>query len=74
MLIYSNTRGRGMVVLRLLAMDDVSFCSWEGNGSDAYGDIWVIIPEKNLFPEFLKHFCRASGRDLVSLPQSQNFF
>ena len=51
-----------MVVLLLLAMDDVSFCSWEGNGSDAYGDIWVIIPEKNLFPEFLKHFCRASGR------------
>ena len=63
-----------MVVLRLLAMDYVSFRSWEGNGSDAHGDIWVIIPEKNLFPEFLKHFCRASGRDLVSLPHSENFF
>lgn len=60
-----------MVVLRLLAMDDVSFRSWEGNGS---GDIWVIIPEKNHFPEFLKHFCRASDRDLVSLPYSENFF
>ncbi len=63
-----------MVVLRLLAVDDVSFRSWEGNGSDAYGDIWVIIPEKDLFPEFLKHFYRASGQDMVSLPRSGDFF
>jgi hypothetical protein len=63
-----------MVALRLLAMDDVSFRSWEGNGSGAYGDIWVLIPENNLFPEFLKHFSRASGRDLTSIPYSENFF
>jgi hypothetical protein len=63
-----------MVALRLLAMDDVSFRSWEGNGSGAYGDVWVIISEKKLFPEFLKHFCRASGRDQVSIPYSENFF
>ncbi|ABN58238.1 MULTISPECIES: hypothetical protein [Methanoculleus] len=63
-----------MVALRLLAMDDVSFRSWEGNGSGAYADIWVIIPEKNLFPEFLKHFCRASDRDLIAIPYSENFF
>jgi hypothetical protein len=39
-----------MVALRLLAMDDVSFRSWEGNGSGAYGDIWVVISEKISFP------------------------
>ena len=63
-----------MVALRLLAMDDVSFRSWEGNGSDAYGDVWVLIPENSLFPEFLKHFSRASGRDLIAIPYSENFF
>ena len=63
-----------MVALRLLAMDDVSFRSWEGNGSGAYGDIWVLIPENSLFPEFLKHFSRASGRDLTAIPYSENFF
>ncbi|NLA99446.1 MAG: hypothetical protein GX837_00500 [Methanomicrobiales archaeon] len=63
-----------MVALRLLAMDDVSFCSWAGNSAGVYGDIWVIITENNLFPEFLKHFNRASSRDLVTLPCSENFF
>lgn len=63
-----------MVALRLLAMDDISFCSWERGGLDAHGDVWVLIPENSLFPEFLKHFSRASCRDLVSIPYSENFF
>jgi len=45
-----------MVALRLLAVDDISFRSWECSHLGAYGDIWVIFMEKNLFPEFLRHF------------------
>ncbi|MCK8518689.1 hypothetical protein [Methanoculleus sp. 7T] len=63
-----------MVALRLLAVDDVSFGSWEGSRSGTYDDIWVIFAEKKLFPDFLKHFCRASCRDQVSIPYSENFF
>ncbi|WP_342685799.1 MULTISPECIES: hypothetical protein [unclassified Methanoculleus] len=63
-----------MVALRLLAVDDVSFLSWKGNSSGAYGDIWVVISEKSLFTEFLKHFYRTSRKDLVNLPYSENFF
>lgn len=63
-----------MVALRLLAVDDVSFSSWRGNRLGACDDIWVIFTEKNLFPDFLKHFYRASGRDQVSIPYSENFF
>jgi hypothetical protein len=63
-----------MVALRLLAVDDIAFCSWERSCSVAYGDIWVVFSENNLFPEFLKHFSHASIRDLVSIPPSENFF
>ncbi|MBT0732769.1 hypothetical protein KH990_05230 [Methanoculleus bourgensis] len=63
-----------MVALRLLAVDDISFRSWECSHLGAYGDIWVIFMEKNLFPEFLRHFYHASGQDLVSMPHSENFF
>ncbi|WP_292522486.1 hypothetical protein [Methanoculleus sp.] len=63
-----------MVALRLLALDDVSFRSWEGNSSSACNDVWVVFSEKGLFPEFLKHFSRASGRDMITIPYSKDFF
>ncbi len=63
-----------MVALRLLAVDDVSFRSWECSRSGASSDVWVIFMEGDLFPEFLRHFCHASDQDLVSMPHSENFF
>jgi hypothetical protein len=73
-LIYRDAGGSGMVTLRLLAMDDVSFQSWDLNSSSASGDIWVVFSEKHLFPEFLKHFYHSSDRDQISMPCSENFF
>ncbi len=63
-----------MVALRLLAVDDISYQSWECSHLEAYGDIWVVFTEQNLLSEFLQHFYHASGQDLVSMPYSENFF
>ena len=65
-----------MVALRLLAVDDIAFCSWEccHPATVAYGDIWVIFTEDALLPEFLRHFYRSSTRDMNSIPYSEDFF
>jgi hypothetical protein len=73
-IIWGNAGGRGMVALRLLALDDISFQSWGYTSKSARGDIWVLFTEKHLFPEFLKHFYHASDRDQISMPCSENFF
>lgn len=63
-----------MVALRLHALDDISFQSLEGNNTNTCSDIWVIFSEKNLFPEFLKHFYQTTGQDQVNIPYSKDFF
>ncbi|NLZ29885.1 MAG: hypothetical protein GX885_03935 [Methanomicrobiales archaeon] len=65
-----------MVALRLLAVDDIAFYSWECSrpAAVAYGDVWVVFTEDALLPEFLRHFCRSSIQDLDFIPHSEDFF